>query len=155
MAYKHILVAYDGSDLAQAALEQAVLIVQEHPATRLTVLHVCHFPNMLVGGAFFAVQGVEKGYSDYAELLVEDAQHAIEGLPYAKVVLRQGLPVESILECAEEGGCDLIMIGSRGLSGLKQFMLGSVSHAVVQKAKIPVMIIKGTGHIVQNGGVPV
>ncbi|MCZ8514789.1 universal stress protein [Paenibacillus filicis] len=156
MAYKHILVVYDGSDLAKSALDQAVRIVREHPVTRLTVLHVFHFPNILVGGVFYtALSGLENEYLDYAETLIEDARKAIEGLPYATVQMREGFPVETILEVSEEGGCDLVIMGSRGLSGLKEFMLGSVSHAVVQKAKMPVMIIKGTGAIIQNRGVTV
>lgn len=156
MAYKHILVAYDGSDLAKMALEQAIGIVREHPATRLTVLHVFHYPNILVGEAIYAYPpGVEKEYWDFAEALLEDAQKAIEELPYATVALRQGFPVEQILEVAEEEGCDLIMMGSRGLSGLKEFVLGSVSHAVLQRSKIPVMVIKRASTIVRNEGLPV
>lgn len=143
MAYKHILVAYDGSDLAKTALEQAVCMVKEQPATKLTVLHAVHYPNMIVGEAYFnALPVMETEYNEYEALLLEEVEQSIKGLASAEVEVRRGFPVETILECAEEKGCDLIIMGSRGLSGLKEFVLGSVSHSVVQKAKVAVQIIK-------------
>lgn len=143
MGYTHILVAYDGSELAKTALEQAVSIVRGNPVAKLTVLHVYHLPSIQIGAAFYAGSpSVEKEYYDYAEAMLEEARKAIEELPYKAMKMRKGFPVDTILEAAEELGCDLIVMGSRGLSGLKEFMLGSVSHAVVQKAKIPVLIVK-------------
>ena len=58
------------------------------------------------------------------------------------VEMIQGAPAEVILEYAKQNGVDLIVIGSRGLGGIREFVLGSVSHNVVQHAKIPVLVVK-------------
>jgi nucleotide-binding universal stress UspA family protein len=60
----------------------------------------------------------------------------------AKVELIQGSPAEVILDYANENGFDVIVIGSRGLGGIREFVLGSVSHNVVQHARIPVLVVK-------------
>ena len=51
-----------------------------------------------------------------------------------------GSPIVEIIDMAK--GFDIIVIGSRGQSGLKEIFLGSVANAVVHKSKIPVLVIK-------------
>ena len=53
-----------------------------------------------------------------------------------------GNPAERILEVCTAKGCDTIVIGSRGLSGVEEFLLGSVSSKVSQYAKVPVVVVK-------------
>lgn len=53
-----------------------------------------------------------------------------------------GNPAELILDACKEKGCDTIVIGSRGLSGVEEFLLGSVSSKVSQYAKVPVVVVK-------------
>jgi nucleotide-binding universal stress UspA family protein len=55
-------------------------------------------------------------------------------------MLLEGNPAWSILEAAK--GADLIVVGSRGRSGLKTLLLGSVSHVVVTHADIPVVVVR-------------
>lgn len=64
-----------------------------------------------------------------------------EGLN-ATVELLQGSPAEVILNYSKEHDVDVIVIGSRGLGGIREFVLGSVSHNVVQSARIPVLVVK-------------
>ena len=59
----------------------------------------------------------------------------------SEVIIKEGLSYTVILEQAIERQCDLIIMGSRGLSGLKE-LLGSVSHTVIQRAEIPVLLVK-------------
>ena len=54
----------------------------------------------------------------------------------------QGSAAQSILEFADSHNSDVIIIGSRGLGSIREFVLGSVSHNVVQHARIPVLIVK-------------
>jgi len=49
---------------------------------------------------------------------------------------------EVICRVAQERDCDLIVVGSRGLTGLKRLMLGSISNAVAAKAPCPVLVVK-------------
>ncbi len=53
-----------------------------------------------------------------------------------------GSPAEAIVDYSENNDCDLIIMGSRGLGAIREIMVGSVSHNVIQHASIPVMIMK-------------
>lgn len=56
--------------------------------------------------------------------------------------LIQGAAAEVLLDFAKENDSDIIIIGSRGLGGIREFVLGSVSHNVVQHAQVPVLVVK-------------
>lgn len=82
------------------------------------------------------------------ELATQTAKEAKRRLEAAgisntiSVEMIQGAAAQNILEYAEANHCDVIIIGSRGLGSIREFVLGSVSHNVVQHAKIPVLIVK-------------
>jgi len=59
-----------------------------------------------------------------------------------ETTLEFGHPAERILALAKDDHYDLIVIGSRGLSGISEFLLGSISTTVSQYSTIPVMIVK-------------
>ena len=63
------------------------------------------------------------------------------GVP-VEVRLRQGVPAEELLRAAAEEEADLIVLGSRGLSQVKAFLLGSVSDKVSHHAKCPTLIVR-------------
>jgi nucleotide-binding universal stress UspA family protein len=71
-------------------------------------------------------------------------KHAKTVVPDAKITTKLliGKPGNEIVLEAGRGGFNLIAIGSRGLSGLKELVLGSVSHQVVNESKIPVLVVK-------------
>jgi len=76
------------------------------------------------------------------ELLAHATARAIEaGVPHVPI-LKWGNVTETVLQTAAEEQCDLIVLGSRGLSGFKRLMLGSISNAVTAKAQCPVLVIK-------------
>ncbi|MFP3952404.1 MAG: universal stress protein [Candidatus Bathyarchaeia archaeon] len=56
--------------------------------------------------------------------------------------LKEGRPADIILETAEEDDYNLIVMGSRGLGFVEEVVLGSVSREVVEKSKMPVLIVK-------------
>jgi len=64
-----------------------------------------------------------------------------QGLP-VEVRLRQGVPAEELLRAAVDEKADLIVLGSRGLSQVKAFLLGSVSDKVSHHAKCPTLIVR-------------
>jgi nucleotide-binding universal stress UspA family protein len=57
-------------------------------------------------------------------------------------IIRHGDPGVEIVKAAEENKADLIVVGSRGLSTLRRLILGSVSRKVINKSKIPVLVVK-------------
>jgi nucleotide-binding universal stress UspA family protein len=60
----------------------------------------------------------------------------------AKLLLCEGDPAEEILRVAKDGGYDLIVVGHRGLSPVKAFLLGSVSNQVVSHAPCSVLVVR-------------
>jgi nucleotide-binding universal stress UspA family protein len=75
--------------------------------------------------------------------ILENAKKKVEAEGVqSQALLREGHVVEEILKAAKEENVDLIVIGARGLSTLKEFVLGSVSHGVALNAPCPVLLMK-------------
>jgi nucleotide-binding universal stress UspA family protein len=143
MAFINLLVAYDGSDLSKKALLQALNLVQDNPAAHIHVAHVYQIPTLVLGEAIIpAPASVDKEYYEQIENMLDEAKMLLSSYPNTTFVLKQGQPAADLLVYAQEHGCDLIVMGSRGLGSLKEFVLGSVSHHLVQNSKIPVLVIK-------------
>ncbi|WP_199880540.1 universal stress protein [Bacillus massiliglaciei] len=141
MICSKILVAFDDSELAAKALQKAVDIARTNPEIEVDVLYSITFPihpNMY-GNAYTEL---EDSLKEYGETIVKKAENLLTDLPNkCSVHLLEGAPTQTILEHVTNNGCDLIIMGSRGLSGLKEF-LGSVSHYIVQKSPVPVFLVK-------------
>jgi nucleotide-binding universal stress UspA family protein len=59
----------------------------------------------------------------------------------AETIVRIGKPAEEILDAAEEGGFDLVVLGHRGMGAARRFLMGSVSERVVRHATRPVLVV--------------
>lgn len=144
MPFRKILVAYDGSKLSRKALDHAVKLAQAHLETELLVAHVIQYPVMVLGEAMITASAeVQKEYYEQSEQLLAEVKDILAALPNPSRTLQlSGKTAAAIVECAEEEACDLIVIGSRGVSNLQEIMLGSVSHDVVQHSPYPVLVVK-------------
>ncbi|MFD0697957.1 universal stress protein [Paenibacillus sp. GCM10027628] len=137
-----LLVAYDGSELAEKALGRAALIVKTNPLITVNVLVVS--PGFNGGRVYASInESLYESEAKYWEEVVQKVKRSLSHLanPHS-VTLAHGTPQTEIVKFAEEQDCDLIVMGSRGMSGMKELLLGSVSHYVVQHAHIPVLIEK-------------
>ncbi len=140
--YTKIIIAYDGSEPARRALAQAKTLAEAF-GSKLDVVHVYAYPAFAFGEALVPVpHNIEAANYEYARQIVQEAKARTADLPDAQVVLLQGNPAKMLIEHAKESGADLIVLGSRGLGAVKEFMLGSVSHNVIQHTKIPVLVIR-------------
>lgn len=142
MSYSKILVAYDGSSLSRKAIAHASDLAERYGAA-LTVIHVYQVP--LVNNGDFMVTlppDWSQQYMDHSFKVLEEAKGLVPGTVKAEFKLIDGDPANTILDYADENGTDLIVLGSRGLGGIREFVLGSVSHNVMQHAKLPVLIVK-------------
>ncbi|WEK54464.1 MAG: universal stress protein [Candidatus Cohnella colombiensis] len=144
MLYSNIVVAFDGSKAASKALDKAVELVKLLPDTKLTVVHSYDFPRLYIADGFVSAPvSVNQDYYELAEKTLEDAKsRLVEAGVKAEVVLLRGGAAEVILDYVKKNGSDLIVVGSRGLGGIREFVLGSVSHNIVQHATIPVLVVK-------------
>jgi nucleotide-binding universal stress UspA family protein len=119
------------------------MLARDNKLTKLEVIHVYNMPTIIIGEAIFTPPpGHERDVIAYSQAVVEKAKNLLEDTPHKTVTLHYGNPAKVILEQAEVTQCDLIVIGSKGHSGIKEFMLGSVSHNVVLHAKVPVLVVK-------------
>lgn len=144
MGFEHILVAYDGSETSRKALDHAIHMAEKNGKVKLRVLHIFQLPQYFIGDAFASASPkVNEEIYEYSMQIEAQAKELVCFLGDRAVVeVLQGPPGQVILQEAEEHKCDMIILGSRGLSGLKKFVLGSVSLHVVQFSKIPVLVMK-------------
>jgi nucleotide-binding universal stress UspA family protein len=141
--YSNILVAYDGSLEAEEAMKHAILLSRLFPNTTLLVLHTFTIPTFIVGEAMISSSAEAKAEAyTHAQSVADNAKSLVASIPNASVELIQGNAGETIVAVSKERLFDLIVIGSRGLGGVRELMLGSVSHYVIQHALIPVLVIK-------------
>jgi nucleotide-binding universal stress UspA family protein len=143
-----ILLCYDGSSDAKAAIDRAGELLSGQPATVLTVWEP-FIDLMARSGAGFGLPPLDSTEVDVA---TEQAarERADEGVERARGVGFNAQPrtrshgttiAETILAEADEVGAVAIVLGTRGLTGLKSLLLGSVSHALVQHADRTVIVV--------------
>jgi nucleotide-binding universal stress UspA family protein len=143
-----ILIAYDGSKDAQSAIELAGELMGGEPAIVLSVwepfVDVMARTGLGVGPGVIDFEALDRAYEESArELAAEGAQRAARaGLnAQPRTRARQATIAATILAEADELGASAIVLGSRGLTGIKSLLLGSVSHAVVHRADRPVIVV--------------
>jgi nucleotide-binding universal stress UspA family protein len=146
--FKSIVVGTDGSDTATQAVRQAVELAQA------------------VGGRLDLVSAYEpvpvQRLNEERRQTPEDLQWAIspredvdamlqaaaapaqEAGVAVELFARQGDPADAILDVAEEREADLIVVGNKGMTGAKRFLLGSVPNKVSHHAPCSVLIVRTT-----------
>jgi nucleotide-binding universal stress UspA family protein len=134
-----ILLAYDGFPQSDHALERTVELAAEDGG-EVTVMSV------VPPDARGSKSGGHVGIRPHAH---EDVARAHESLAAQGIAsemrIEHGEPSEEILRVAEEGGYDLVVVGSRGLGRLGRLMLGSVSTDVVSGSSRPVLVVAKDG----------
>ncbi len=139
---KNILVAYDGSETSKRAIDTAADLIASDARIHLDIVNVVSIPMLSddQASSFAAILDLMK--SDAEEVLA-DALNQFEGRHQQNGVdtlLVLGTDVASEI-AAYRKEYDMVVIGSRGLSGMKQY-LGSVSHKLLGATKVPVLVVK-------------
>jgi len=146
-----ILAAVDFSEDSRLALIWAARQAQLEAAP-LVILHVAHDPAASPGFYHKPDEDWLRPMFDVAEEMMA-AFHAkatadhpeLSALAPATIRLVSGLPAGRTVEVGEELGARLVVIGSRGRTGLQTILLGSVAERVAQLCGAPVVIVKATG----------
>ena len=156
MLYDAIVVPFDGSVSARAALDEAVRYAKEDPGLVLHVIQIANLEQAAVArleaqGADLAESAVPLGMRDAVEAATQEAAQRlhsqIDGVLRVLMnethvrLLPEVHPGDQIVQYAKDEGCDLIIMGSRGLGALRG-MLGSVSSYVLREATVPVLVVK-------------
>src|SRR5690606_14605498 len=138
--YKKILLAADGSEHSKRAAEHALMLVNGNLHTKIEIVYVVDYDKVksevlenwnaadIGDKRRFRLRGIERIMRK-------------SGVSY-EVVYLYGEPGTSIVNYANKNKFDLVIIGSRGLNILQEFVLGSVSHKVAKRANCPVLIVK-------------
>lgn len=157
----HILVATDGSDNAERAVQFSAQVADRRHQAEVTVVfvHLRVTPSMPVGvGIMTPELPLEQAQALREDQTAEDLSQAQSIVDHAVAEIRRLVTSpdvtvsgrvfvsnhvdEGILEVARETQADIIVIGTRGLSALRGAIMGSVSHSLIEKAACPVLVVK-------------
>lgn len=131
-----ILVAYDGSEAAGRALERTAQFGAGGDVTVISVVPLQQ-SGPRSAGPVLSGDVAEHGRE------LDEAVARLKALGIAAESLEAvGHPAESIVDVAERGGFELIVVGSRGMHGVARFLLGSTSTRVVTHAHCDVLVVR-------------
>ncbi|WP_046216317.1 universal stress protein [Paenibacillus wulumuqiensis] len=138
--FQHILLAADGSDNSIRAAAEAVKIASLSSDAVVEILFAAD-PSKVKDEVLHSHTHDEIEFRRRQRLQSVEEVLTAAGLQ-PKVTIINGDPGPTIVKYADEHHADLIIIGTRGLNVLQEFVLGSVSHKVVKRAHCPVLIVK-------------
>ena len=145
---KKILVPVDGSEHAQKAVEFAANVAKQNDAS-VHLLHIISstkIPKEVED--FVKSERIAEPPATYLQVVGEKILGAAEseakrmGIKNVEKIVMKGDPAQVIIDYAKEGDFDMIVIGSRGLGGVKGLMLGSVSSKVCHAADRTCVTVK-------------
>lgn len=156
MLYDNIMIPYDGSASSKAALAEAVRFAKDDPGLTLRIVQIIDTDQLAIdkleaeGRDEQIVSTSGTLQATFAAVTAEAEERLrrridplLKGLMNKVHVelLQETSPGDQIVTYAVDNGCDLIVMGSRGLGALRG-MLGSVSSFVLRNADVPVLIVK-------------
>lgn len=144
--YQHILIATDGSELADRAVQHGVSLAKALGAkvSFLVVTEPFHTFS-------FAAQQLEDTRPEYERHMKEHATRILSaagevaeaaGVSYDKLQREGNQPFENIIKVAEASRCDLIVMASHGRHGMSALVLGSVTMRVLAQGSTPVLVVR-------------
>ena len=128
-----IVVAYDGSEYAKRALYFVLKLIKKDDEISLVTV-IKETPS---SPEQKTIKEREEAIEKHKEIIKE-----LEGYKVNTAIIEGSDVADTIIEYCNKINCDLIVTGSRGLTGLKKTVLGSVSSSLVGKSKVPVLVVK-------------
>jgi nucleotide-binding universal stress UspA family protein len=144
--YDHILIATDGSDLAQRAVEQGLELARTLKS-KVTAITVTEPWTAAVSGEWavaFPVEEYEKASAANAAKVLTGVQEIATrlGVECDGVHVQDQYAAEGIVDEAKARGCDLIVMASHGRRGIAKFVLGSQATRVLAHTAVPLLICR-------------
>ncbi len=137
--FKNIVLAFDGSEYSNKALEYAKNLAETYTATLWFVYVFPHTSDLLGYEDFEKLFSKRKGMG---QAVLDDARQKLGNTTLdVHEELQEGPEAESILSVAENRQADLIVMGTRGLGAVQGLLLGSVSRKVIHYSSCPVMVV--------------
>jgi nucleotide-binding universal stress UspA family protein len=146
--FARIVVGTDGSETAKQAVREAAQLAKQTGAALYIVSAFDPVPSgRLREERLEAPSDIEHtlGPTEDVDATLADAAQAVDDAGVeVRTIARQGEPADAILDVAEEENADLIVVGNKGMTGAKRFLLGSVPNKVSHHAPSSVLIIRTT-----------
>lgn len=146
--FKLIVVGTDGSDTAKVAVKKAAELAEKHGAGLRIVSAYHPVPKSKIDSE---ARDVPEGYQwmvnprEEVDATLKDAVESIGGVDVnVEKVAREGDPADVILDYAEEEKADLIVVGNKGMTGAKRYLLGSVPNKVSHHSPCDLLIVRTT-----------
>lgn len=143
--FKNVLIATDGSELAEKAVQQGLAVARDMKA-KATVVRVTPVPRMYVaeGVVLTPPTGV---HEQVARVVTEQftrikQEASAVGVPCETLHVENDTPWQAILDAAKEKGCDLIVMASHGRTGFSAAFLGSETQKVLAQSTVPVLVCR-------------
>jgi nucleotide-binding universal stress UspA family protein len=143
--FKNILIATDGSELADKAVLLGLAVAKDMKA-KATVIRATPLPRMFVAeGVMVATppevrEQVVRAVSEQFARIEKEAGAA--GVPCETVHVENDIPWRAILDATKQKGCDLIVMASHGRTGFSAAFLGSETQKVLAQSSIPVLVCR-------------
>ena len=138
--FAKILVAVDGSESSKKAFDKSVFLAQKCNS-KLFVVHVV-LDWEYGGDSAETFELIDELRAKGSELLQQCKNQALQSSVQVETVLEQGDYAHEIIEVAKRKDCELIIMGSRGMSPIKELVLGGVSLKVMHHGSCPVMVVR-------------
>jgi len=138
MASKAILFPTDFSTASDAALSHAEALAKQAGAT-LLIVHVEEPPLAYGGGELY--YGLPEPNSERIQKMLEDIRPRDPAVPFEHR-LTIGDPAGEVVRIAGDEGCEMIVMGTHGRTGLTRLLMGSVAEQIVRRAPCPVLIYR-------------
>jgi nucleotide-binding universal stress UspA family protein len=146
--FSRIVVGTDGSETARQAVREATELAKQTGASLDVVSAFEPVPtSRLREERLQAPSDIEHAVNPQEDVnaILAEAEHDVgDAGVQVRTFARQGEPADAILDVAEEENADLIVVGNKGMTGAKRFLLGSVPNKVSHHAPCSVLIIRTT-----------
>jgi nucleotide-binding universal stress UspA family protein len=144
--YKHLLIAFDGSDLSERALRQGIDLAKTVGA-KVTVLYATMPWSSVAVGEIAVMFPPEEYETNAAAAAKQQLNKAVEaaaaaGVPCETLHKSDAQAYRAIVDTAADRGCDLIVMGSHGRRGVAGLILGSVALKTLTHAHVPVLVYR-------------
>jgi len=140
MTIEKIMVPLDGSDLAEAALETAIDILREHPATTLLLVRAAEAPRPTAGDSTMDKGRAVREAESYLNGVVAGLREC--GITRVRTAVWYGPAAPTIVEAASVEKADLIIMTSHGRGGIGRLIFGSVAESVLHGTRTPILLVR-------------
>lgn len=147
--FTHVLTPVDGSELSMGAARHGIELARLCNAKLTSIMVSPTYRQHFEDG--FAMPTVNVIRERWEEQMAERAQKVLDqiGVEAAKAGIKSGslhvfgdAPYEAIIDAAKKNNCDVVVMGSHGYGGMKQFILGSETARVLSHSTIPVVVYR-------------